>query len=126
MYGIIHRLAVVIQNIVLSETDNLGEVSGLYLQQVLDMIGSGRFSPGEPALFSPIIRSLLDHGDYYLVLADYRNYIRAQEEVGKVFGNQQDWARRSILNTAKMGKFSSDRAVLEYARDIWNVEPLAI
>jgi len=93
------------------------------LKQVLDMIGSGFFLPDEPGLFAPIVRTLLDEGDYYMLLADYRSYVTAQEEVGRVFLNQDEWTRRSILNTAHMGKFSSDRSILDYASDIWNVQP---
>ena len=94
------------------------------LQKVLDMIASGVFSPPDPHRFVPIVESLLEHGDYYMVLADYRAFVTAQEEVSHVFQDQDEWARRSILNTANMGKFSSDRAVMEYARQIWNVQPL--
>ncbi len=94
------------------------------LRQVLDMISSGFFSPKEPQLFAPIVSALLDQGDYYLVLADYRSYVTAQEEVSRVFQDPDEWARRSILNTARMGRFSSDRAVLEYATRIWGVQPL--
>jgi len=94
------------------------------LEKVLDMIGSGFFSPDEPGRFAPIVRTLLDEGDYYLLLADYRSYVTAQEEVGRLFLNQDEWTRRSILNTAHMGKFSSDRAVLDYASNIWNVQPV--
>jgi starch phosphorylase len=94
------------------------------LRQALDMIASGYFLPHEPNLFEPIVRGLLDQGDYYMLLADYRPYITAQEKVSRLFLDQDDWARRSILNTAWMGKFSSDRSVLDYARNIWRVEPL--
>jgi starch phosphorylase len=94
------------------------------LQKVLDMIASGVFSPPDPHRFVPIVESLLEHGDYYMVLADYRAFVTAQEEVSHVFQDQDEWARRSIWNTANMGKFSSDRAVMEYARQIWNVQPL--
>ena len=94
------------------------------LQKVLDMIASGVFSPPNPHMFMPIVEALLDHGDYYMVLADYRTFVAAQEEVSRVFQDQDEWARRSILNTANMGRFSSDRAVMEYARQIWNVQPL--
>ncbi|MFA4916504.1 MAG: glycogen/starch/alpha-glucan phosphorylase [Syntrophales bacterium] len=95
------------------------------LRRVLDMIVSGFFSHGQQELFAPIIRALRDHGDYYMILADYRSYITAQEEVSRLFQNPDEWVRRSILNTAHMGKFSSDRAVMEYAENIWRVHPLA-
>jgi glycogen phosphorylase len=94
------------------------------LRQALDMIGSGYFSPQAHDLFVAVVRALLDHGDYYLLLADYRSFVNTQEEVGRVFLNPDEWARRSILNTAHMGRFSSDRAVMEYARRIWNTQPL--
>jgi starch phosphorylase len=94
------------------------------LQRVLEMIGSGFFSPAEPDLFAPIVRTLLDQGDYYMLLADYRPYIIAQEAVSRLFLDPHQWTRRSILNTAHMGKFSSDRSILDYARDIWNVQPV--
>ncbi len=94
------------------------------LKKILEMIHNGYFSPGEPRLFSPIIQTLTDHGDYYMVLADYRAYIDAQEQVSRAYRNPDDWTRRSILNTANMGKFSSDRAVMEYARDIWKMKSL--
>jgi len=94
------------------------------LQKVLKMIGSGFLSPTEPGLFAPIVRALLDQGDYYMLLADYRPYVAAQEEVSRVFLDPDQWTRRSILNTAHMGKFSSDRSILDYARDIWNVQPV--
>ncbi len=97
------------------------------LRQVIDMIGGGAFSPGEPDMFAPIIQSLLDQGnpsDTYLTLADYRPYITAQEAVSRLYRDAEEWTRRSILNTANMGKFSSDRSVLDYASTIWNVRPL--
>lgn len=94
------------------------------LRKTLDMIGSGFFSPHEPRLFEPIIKSLLEQGDFYMLLADYRAYLEAQEAVSRLYQNPDEWARRSILNTAHMGKFSSDRAILEYAARIWNIEPL--
>ncbi|MBI4879709.1 MAG: glycogen/starch/alpha-glucan phosphorylase [Planctomycetes bacterium] len=94
------------------------------LRKALDMIAAGSFSPREPNLFEPIRRSLLDWGDHFLVLADYRAFVAAQEEVSRVYLDQEEWTRRSILNTANMGKFSSDRAVLEYDEKIWNVKPI--
>ncbi|MHC1744495.1 MAG: glycogen/starch/alpha-glucan phosphorylase [Syntrophobacteraceae bacterium] len=94
------------------------------LKRAIDQIGSGRFSPGEPDLFAPIVESLLRGGDYFLVLADYRSYVDAQGEVDALFSGGDRWTRKAILNTASMGKFSSDRAVKEYARTIWQVRPM--
>ena len=94
------------------------------LKTAIDLIRSGHFSPEQPDLFLPIVVELLYHGDRYMVLADYRSYIEAQEAVGRVYRNSAEWTRRSILNTAMMGKFSSDRAVKEYASRIWNVSPI--
>jgi glycogen phosphorylase len=88
------------------------------------MIDAGYFSPGDPRLFHPIVHSLLDQGDYYLVLADFASYTRAQKRVAMMYQYQKQWTRMSIVNTAGMGKFSSDRAVLEYAKQIWGATPL--
>ena len=95
------------------------------LKQIIDMIDSGYFSPEEPGLFKPIVQSLLDHGDYYLVLADFAGYAETQQAVARVYQDQDRWTRMSILNTANMGKFSSDRAVLEYAEHIWGATPVS-
>lgn len=92
------------------------------LKKAIDMIGSGYFSPGNPMLFQPLVQSLLDQGDRYLVLADYRSYIVAQAGVERLYHDSEEWTKRSILNTAGMGKFSSDRAVREYAEKIWHVK----
>jgi starch phosphorylase len=94
------------------------------LHRVLDMIGSGHFSPENRTLFAPILRSLIEGGDHYLLLADYADYVATQDQVAATFADAERWTRMSILNTARMGKFSSDRSVLEYAQRIWNVEPL--
>jgi glycogen phosphorylase len=94
------------------------------LKQALDMIADGVFTPETPDLFRPLTDSLLNQGDPYLVLADYEDYIRTQDEVSRLYLDQVEWTRRSILNTAGMGKFSSDRAVAEYARDIWGTTPV--
>ena len=96
------------------------------LRRVLDMISSGFFSPGTPELFTPITDSLLNLGDHYMLLADYASYVACQEQVGQLFLNQDEWARRAILNTAGMGKFSSDRTIEEYAREIWGIKPVDI
>ena len=94
------------------------------LRLAIDQIASGSFSHGEPGLFAPIVDALLGRGDYFLVLADYRSYVDTQGKVDRLFEDTEEWTRKTILNTANMGKFSSDRAVLEYATGIWGVQPL--
>ncbi len=92
------------------------------LKQALDMIGSGAFSPDDPARYRPIVDSLLG-SDYFLVTPDFASYAACQEDVDRAFANRDDWMRKAILNTAGMGWFSSDRAVREYAEKIWNALP---
>ena len=93
------------------------------LREVLDLIGSGFFAHGDRELFRPLVDSLL-YDDPYLLLADYQSYIDCQNEVGRVFREPARWTRMSILNTARMGKFSSDRSIREYNDKIWKVKPL--
>ena len=93
------------------------------LQTVLQMISQNTFSPGTPGLFTPITDGLLHGGDPFCVLADYRAYLDCQEKASRLYRDQDEWTRRSILNTANMGKFSSDRSVVEYAETIWGVRP---
>lgn len=92
------------------------------LKRAIDMIGNGTFSPEKQDLFVPIVRALLDEGDRYFVLADYRSYVHAQEQVNELYSQSDEWTRKSVLNTASMGKFSSDRAVREYAERIWGIK----
>ncbi|MDK2123938.1 glycogen/starch/alpha-glucan phosphorylase [Parachitinimonas caeni] len=94
------------------------------LRQVLTQIGSGFFSPEEPNRFHPIVYSLLDQGDRYFLLADYADYVACQDKVDTQYRDQAEWTRKAILNVASMGFFSSDRTIREYARDIWQVQPL--
>jgi len=94
------------------------------LAEVIDMVGNGYFSPGEPERFKPIVDNLLQHGDHYLLLADYTSYIEAQKRVELAYSDPQEWQRRAILNVANMGKFSSDRTILEYAQQIWRTQPV--
>jgi starch phosphorylase len=94
------------------------------LSQVLDMVGNGFFSPEEPQRFQPIVDNLLAHGDHYLLLADYASYIQAQKAVELAYQDQDQWVRKAILNVANMGKFSSDRTILQYARQIWHAKPV--
>lgn len=95
------------------------------LQKAVDMISSGYFSKDQPDLFKPIVESLLQN-DQYLVLADFENYIKCQEKVAKAYRNRSLWTTMSILNTAGMGKFSTDRTIREYADEIWGVESIKI
>ncbi len=93
------------------------------LRRIIDQLGSGFFCPESPGLFQPILDVLLN-GDRYLVLADYADYIRTQEVVAKAYQDKKRWTKMAIMNVAKSGKFSSDRAVSEYAKHIWEVSPL--
>ncbi len=90
------------------------------LKRALDMIGSGYFSPDQTDRFKPIVE-LLTNGDHYLLTADYPLYMAAQDRVDALYRDPDEWTRKAILNVARMGKFSSDRTVAEYARDIWGV-----
>jgi starch phosphorylase len=92
------------------------------LREALDLIGSGHFSSGDGDLFQPLVQSLLDRDDYML-LADYQAYVDAQQRVNDAWGDRQAWTRMSILNCARVGRFSSDRSIREYCRDIWNIRP---
>lgn len=94
------------------------------LRQVLDMIGSGFFSPDEPNRYQPVIDALLRNGDHYLLLEDYADYMNAQQAVDAVYRDPEEWTRRAILNVARLGYFSSDRTISEYAEKIWGVVPV--
>jgi starch phosphorylase len=94
------------------------------LRQVLDMIRDGFFSPGEANRHHPIFDALTHGGDHFLLLADYGAYVSAQQEVERVYRDREDWLRRAVLNVARMGRFSSDRSIREYAEKIWNVKPV--
>jgi starch phosphorylase len=95
------------------------------LKGVIDLIASGYFSHGDRELFRPIIDSLL-YDDQYTLFADYRSYIDCQDRVGKAFQDKENWTRMSILNAARMGKFSSDRSIIDYSRKIWDVKPFPV
>jgi starch phosphorylase len=95
------------------------------LRRVLDELRRGTFSRGDPQLFEPVVSSLLDR-DEYLVLVDYPLYAACQEEVSQAYRDPERWTRMAILNVARMGRFSSDRAIREYCRDIWRIEPVPI
>jgi glycogen phosphorylase len=94
------------------------------IKRILDSIGADLFSSDEPGIFEPIRRSLLEEGDHYLHLADFGPYAVAQDKVSETFIDPAAWSSKAILNVARMSKFSSDRTIREYARDIWNVVPV--
>ena len=94
------------------------------LREAIDLIDGGHFSDGNRDLFRPLVESLLSR-DEYMLLADYESYIDCQERVNDAYRDRMRWTRMSILNCASVGRFSSDRSVREYCRDIWNVTPLA-
>jgi starch phosphorylase len=94
------------------------------LHAVLDAVGSGVFSPDDPQRYRELVDILTDH-DHFLVTADFDSYAAAQREVAARWQDKAAWWRGSVLNTARMGWFSSDRAIREYAKDIWHVEPRA-
>ncbi len=95
------------------------------LRRVINMIAGNIFSPAEPGIFQPIIDSLMG-SDYYMLLADYEDYIRVQDEVAATYRDRDKWNRMSLLNTARIAKFSSDRAIMEYAKNIWNIKPVKV
>jgi len=95
------------------------------LKRVIDMIASNYFNPKEPGIFNDMINGLMNV-DYYCVFADYQAYIDTQDRVAKEFLDQEEWTKKSIYNVARIGKFSSDRAVSEYAKKIWNVKPVKL
>jgi len=92
------------------------------LREVIDFISSGALGHGDAELFRPLIDDLLGH-DQYLLLADYQAYIDAQERVSALWRDPRSWTRQSILNTARMGKFSSDRSIRDYCKSVWNIQP---
>jgi glycogen phosphorylase len=99
--------------------------SNPYLREAIEQINSGRFSHGDADLFKPLVDSLMKY-DPYLVFADYQAYVDSQERVSQAYKNRDHWTRMSILNTARMGKFSSDRSIREYCEKIWNANPVKV
>ncbi|MDM7950961.1 glycogen/starch/alpha-glucan phosphorylase [Hydrogenophaga sp.] len=93
------------------------------LKLAIDRIADGAFSPAEPHRYHDLVNALLD-SDHYLLLADYADYVAAQDKVDALYRRPIEWARQAILNVAGMGVFSSDRTIREYAEDIWNVKPI--
>ena len=93
------------------------------LKEVIDQIQGGYFSPGSPQLFHPITDSLVRY-DPYFVLADYASYIQCQEKVNEIYMDRNTWIKMAVLNVARSGKFSSDRAIRQYAENIWGALPV--
>jgi starch phosphorylase len=94
------------------------------LRRVLDSLRYNRFSAGEPGIFEPLLHGLLDEGDPYFHLADFDSYVSIQEQISEAYAHPSSWSSKAILNVARMSKFSSDRTIREYARDIWDVKPV--
>lgn len=94
------------------------------LAAVFDAIRSGMF--GDASAFHALLNGIVDHGDYYLVSDDFASYIQTQNLIDETFKDQEEWTNKMITSVARMGFFSSDRCILEYAETIWNAEPLPI
>jgi starch phosphorylase len=99
--------------------------SNYQLRKVLTLINSGAFSADNPLLFKPLVDALLSQ-DPYLVLADYQAYMECQDRVSETYRDPKRWTQMSILNVARMGKFSSDRAIREYCQEIWQARPIPV
>ncbi len=95
------------------------------LRGILDALSGGEFSHGDRALFEPLVQSLLTR-DEYMLLADYQSYIDCQDRVDAAYRDRNHWTRMSILNVARIGKFSSDRSIRDYCSDIWKTWPVKI
>jgi starch phosphorylase len=95
------------------------------LREVLDFIASGGLAGGETNLFRPLVDNLMWH-DPFLVLADYQAYVECQDQVSDLWRDPQAWTRQSILNAARMGKFSSDRSIRDYCQQVWKVKPVSV
>ena len=96
------------------------------LRRVVDAIATDMFSPKEKGIFLPIVSSLLDMGDVYCIMADFKPFLDAQLRIDQLWQDRYAWAEKAIINIARMGKFSSDRAIKEYANDIWHIKPVQL
>jgi starch phosphorylase len=95
-----------------------------HLATLIEWIGSDFFTPGEHNVLQPLRHSLLDGGDPFMVLADFDSYVKCQDLVDEAYKDTARWAKMAILNTARVGKFSSDRTISDYNNDIWKITPL--
>ena len=98
--------------------------SNLELKTIIDMIRNGFFNPEEPERYRGIYHTLVDHGDPFMLLADYESYVACQERIDGEYLDKENWNRKAVLNVAAMGPFSADRAIHEYAEKIWKIQPL--
>jgi starch phosphorylase len=94
------------------------------LKRVIDSLQDNTFCTDEPGIFDPIVKSLLEQGDRYLNLADFRSFVEASARVDELYLKPRDWAKQAIINIARIGKFSSDRTIREYADEIWQIRPV--
>ncbi|GAL20525.1 glycogen phosphorylase [Vibrio maritimus] len=95
------------------------------LKASLDLLLGDEFTPGQPGLLRATYDSLLDGGDPYLCLADFASYVKAHEDMNKQYQDQAGWAKKAILNTALVGKFTSDRSIRDYVNNIWKLESVS-
>jgi starch phosphorylase len=96
------------------------------IKRAISMIRRNVFSLMNPGIFDPIIRNLLDFNDHYMLLADLRSYIEAQDKIDKLYRQPYKWDAKALMNVARSGKFSSDRTIMEYAKEIWHIDPVTI
>ncbi|ANE75159.1 glycogen phosphorylase [Dickeya solani] len=96
------------------------------LHRVLTQIATGVFSPDEPGRYADLFDSLVNFGDHYQLLADYRSYVDSHDKVDDVYRDEDEWTRRTLQNIANMGYFSADRTIQEYADDIWHIKPIRL
>ena len=96
--------------------------SNPHVRRVLTRLGDGTFSPEDRGLFAPIVRALLDDGDYYMHLSDFADYAEKHERAGRDYRDVESWTARAIINVARSARFSSDRTIQEYAADIWDLK----
>ncbi|MDN5968932.1 MAG: glycogen/starch/alpha-glucan family phosphorylase, partial [Enterobacterales bacterium] len=96
------------------------------LNQALTQIATGAFSPEDPRRYASLFDSLVNFGDHYQLLADYRSYIDTQDKVDELYKTPNEWTHRAVMNIANMGYFSSDRTIQEYADEIWNIKAVKL
>jgi starch phosphorylase len=96
------------------------------IKALLDWLETDYFTPGKPGALASLKRSLLEGGDPYKVLADFASYSDAQQKADKAYGDKSGWAKMAILNTARMGKFTSDRSIKDYVEKIWQLQPCTV